>query len=162
MKFTHNPLKTCKLRTAGLYSVKGAMFGLTRKNKDGSIRAHQGIDLATDEGYRLYAVENSEVVAISKGSNGYGFTVTLKLNCVEKPELHNKFAFYAHCDRIDVQVGDHVKAGDQIALSGDTGNAKGMATVSKGGHLHFELRTKQVCGLGLKNRLDPLPFIELI
>jgi murein DD-endopeptidase MepM/ murein hydrolase activator NlpD len=162
MKFTHNPLKTCKLRTAGLYSVKGAMFGLTRKNKDGSIRAHQGIDLATDEGYRLYAVENSEVVAISKGSNGYGFTVTLKLNCIGKPELHNKFAFYAHCDRIDVQVGDHVKAGDQIALSGDTGNAKGMTTVSKGGHLHFELRTKQVCGLGLKNRLDPLPFIELI
>jgi len=162
MKFTHNPLKTCKLRTAGLRSVNGAMFGLTRRNPDGSVRAHGGIDLATDEGYRLYAVENGEIVAIAKGSSGYGFTVTLKLNCIGKPELHNKFAFYAHCDRIDVQVGDHVKAGDQIALSGDTGNAKGMETIAKGGHLHFELRTKQVCGLGLKNRLDPLPFIELI
>jgi murein DD-endopeptidase MepM/ murein hydrolase activator NlpD len=162
MKFTHNPLKTCKLRTAGLYSVKGAMFGLTRKNKDGSIRAHQGIDLATDEGYRLYAVENSEVVGIAKGLNGYGYTVTLKLNCIDKPELHNKFAFYAHLDRVDVVVGQIITVGYIIGLSGDTGNAKGMTSVDKGGHLHFELRTKQVCGLGLKNRLDPLPFIELI
>lgn len=161
MKFTHKPLKTCKLRTAGLYSVKGAMFGLTRKNKDGSIRAHQGVDLATDEGYRLYAVENGEIVATAKGTDGYGFTVTLKMNCVNKPELHNKFVFYAHLDRIDVVVGQIVEAGHVVGLSGDTGNAKGMETISKGGHLHFELRTKQICGLGLKNRLDPLPFIEL-
>lgn len=161
MKFTHKPLKTCKLRTAGLYSSKGATFGMVRKNKDGSPRAHQGVDLATDEGYRLYAVEDGEIVATAKGTNDYGFIVTLKMNCVEKIDIHNKFVFYAHLDRIDVKVGDHVKAGDQIGLSGDTGNAKGMETISKGGHLHFEIRTKQICGLGLKNRLDPLPFIEL-
>lgn len=161
MKFTHKPLKTCKLRTAGLYSVKGAMFGMTRKNKNGSPRAHQGIDLATDEGYRLYAVENGEIVGINKGKDGYGFTITLKINRPEDQSLHNKFAFYAHCDRIDVNIGDKVKAGDQIALSGDTGNASGMTTVSKGGHLHFELREKAVCGLGLKGRVDPLSFIEL-
>ncbi len=161
MKFTFNPLKTCKLRTAGLYSVKGATFGMVRKNNDGTPRAHQGVDLATDENYRLYAVEDGEIVGVNKGKDGYGFTITLKINKPSETALHNKFAFYAHCDRIDVTVGQKVKAGTQIALSGDTGNAKGMTTVSKGGHLHFELRDKAVCGLGLKNRFDPLPFIEL-
>lgn len=161
MKFTFNPLKTCKLRTAGLYSIKGATFGMVRKNKDGSPRAHQGIDLATDEGFRLYAVEDGEIVGVNKGTDGYGFTITLKINKPTVIDLHNKFAFYAHCNRIDVTVGQKVKAGTQIALSGDTGNAKGMNTISKGGHLHFELRDNAVCGLGLKNRFDPLPFIEL-
>jgi len=65
MKFSFNPLKTCKLRTAGLNSVKGATFGMVRKNPDGTPRAHQGIDLATDEGYRLYSVEDGEIVGVN-------------------------------------------------------------------------------------------------
>jgi len=143
-----------------LISVKGAMFGLTRTNPDGSQRAHQGIDLETPEGYRCYAVEDSKVVATSVGTDGYGFTVTLQL-LTSKPGLKGKFAFYAHLDRIDVKPGQELKAGDVIGLSGDTGNAKNMTTIEKGGHLHFELRSKQICGKGLANRIDPLPFISL-
>ena len=158
-KFTHNPLKTCKLRTHGLASVKGAMFGMTRKNPNGTPRAHQGIDLATPEGYRVYAVENGTIVGTNQAFDGYGFTITLKLETTD--ELNGKFAFYSHCDRVDVKVGQKVKAGEQIGLSGDTGNAKGMTTIEKGGHLHFELRTKQSLGKGLEGRLDPLPYITL-
>lgn len=160
-KFTFNPLKTCKLRTAGLASVKGAMFGMTRKNRDGSPRPHQGIDLATDEEYRLYAVENAEVVDVDKGLDGYGWTVTIKLNCPDKPSLHNKYAFYAHLDRIDVKEKAIIKAGTVLGLSGDTGNAKGMSTIARGGHLHFEMRDKPFLGLGLRGRFDPLPFINI-
>lgn len=157
-KFSKMPLKTNVLRTKGLASVQGAMFGMTR---NGGTRAHQGIDLATDEGYRVYAVEDAKVVAIATGTDAYGFIVNLKLDCPTKKELHNRFAFYAHLDRIDVKVGQVVKAGKQIGLSGDTGNAKGMTSVEKGGHLHFEIRTRQVTGKGLANRIDPLPFINL-
>lgn len=160
-KFTHNPLKTCILRTAGLRSVLGAMFGMTRVNPDGSQRAHQGVDLATDKGYRVYAVENCKVVAVSQELKGYGFTVTLENDCPHKPELHGNFPFYSHLSRIDVKVGQVLKAGRQIGLSGDTGNAKGMTTKAKGGHLHFELRTSRRPGLGLAGRIDPLPFITL-
>ena len=160
MKFTYNPLKTCKFRIHGLASIKGAKFGMTRKHANGNPRPHQGIDLATPEGYRVYAVENGEIVSTSKGLDGYGFTVTLKLDCKHKPELHIKFAFYAHLDRVDVRVGQDVKAGEQLGLSGDTGNAKGMSTEVKGGHLHFELRTIQKPGLGLMGRFDPEPFVN--
>lgn len=157
MKFTHNPLKNCKLRTAGLASVNGARFGMTR---NGGKRAHQGIDLASDEGYRTYAVEDGEIVGINKGFDNYGFTISMRINNPLKPELNGKFAFYAHLDRIDVQIGQLVKAGTQIGLTGDTGNAKGMTTENKGGHLHFEIRTIQNPGLGLGGRINPEPFIK--
>ena len=160
MKFTHNPLKTCVLRTAGLSTVNGARFGMTRKYPNGKPRPHQGIDLATDEGYRVYAVEYGEIVSIAKGLDGYGFTVSLKINNKDNPELNGKFAFYAHLDRIDVKVGDKVNYGCVIGLSGDTGNATGMKTVAKGGHLHFEIRTIQSPGLGLGGRIDPEPYIK--
>ncbi len=160
-KFKTNPLANCKLRTAGLKSKKGAMFGMTRTNPNGTPRPHQGIDLASDIGYRCYAVENSTVVSISMGKDGYGYTVTLKLDCPEKKELHNKFVFYAHLKLVDVSIGQKLEAGYVIGLTGDTGNAKGMTTIAKGGHLHFELRNQQICGKGLTGRIDPLPFIKL-
>lgn len=160
VKFTYNPLKTCKFRIHGLASVKGAKFGMTRKHSNGLPRPHQGIDLATPESYRCYAVEDGEIVCADKGKNGYGYVVTLKMDCRHKPELHNKYAFYAHLDRIDVTVGQVVNAGQQIGLSGDTGNARGMTTVEKGGHLHFEVRIEPRPGLGLGGRLDPEQFID--
>lgn len=161
IKFSVQPLYRAVLRTAGLSSVKAAMFGMVRKNPDGSPRAHQGIDLAIDNGYRVYAVENGKIVAVDRGLDGYGYTITLKLDCPNKIELHGKFAFYAHLKDIEVRVGQKVEAGYVLGLTGDTGNAEGMTTISKGGHLHFEIRTQQVCGKGLTGRIDPLPFIEL-
>lgn len=157
IKFTNNPLKNCKLRTAGLSSVNGARFGMTR---NGGKRAHQGIDLASDEGYRVYAVEDGEIVGINKGADNYGFVVSLRINNLSKPELNGKFAFYAHLDRIDVKIGQLVKAGTPLGLTGDTGNANGMTKETNGGHLHFELRTIQNPGLGLKGRVNPESFIK--
>lgn len=156
MKFTHNPVKHPKLRTAGLASIEGAKFGMTR---NGGKRAHQGIDLALDKGFRCYAVENGKIVTTSLEWGGHGMIVILQMNCPEKPDLHNKFAFYSHLSKISVKIGQEVKAGAIIGLSGDSGNAKGMDTVSKGGHLHFEIRTERNAGLGLINRIDPLPFV---
>jgi len=156
-KFTHQPVKFPKLRTHGLASVKGAMFGMTRNN---GTRAHQGVDLALNKGFRCYAVENSTVVTTSQEFGGHGFVVIIQMNCPDKKELHGLFAFYSHLSRIDVRVGQVIKAGHQVGLSGDTGNAKGMTTVERGGHLHFEIRTKRIAGVGLQNRLDPLPFIN--
>ena len=158
-KFTHQPVKNPKLRTHGLASVRGAMFGMTRNNGK---RAHQGVDLALDKGYRCYAVENGTVVTTSTEFGGHGFVVILQMNCPDKPQLHGLFAFYSHLSRIDVKVGQTIKAGHQIGLSGDTGNAKGMDTIEKGGHLHFEIRTQRIAGIGLQNRIDPLPFIILM
>ena len=159
MKFTHQPVKYPKLRTHGLASARGAMFGMTR---NGGTRAHQGVDLALDKGFRCYAVENGTIVTTSTEFGGHGFVVIIQLNCPDKLQLHNRFAFYSHLSRIDVKVGQKIKAGEQIGLSGDTGNAKGMTTIEKGGHLHFEIRRQRIAGIGLQNRIDARRFINLV
>ena len=149
------PLKICKLRTAGLASVNSAKFGLVRKNADGTKRAHQGIDLQANKGDWVLAVGDGQVVGVNLGLDGYGFTITIKL------DGSGLFAFYAHLSEVAIKVGDKVTTGQVIAKTGSTGNAKGMDTIAKGGHLHFEVRMTQSVGLGLFGRLDPLKFVEL-
>lgn len=158
--FTKQPLGIKqKIRKAGLASAKSATFGMVR---NGGKRAHQGVDLAVDKGYRVYAVESGSVVGVNQHDDGsYGLTVTLKLDCSSKPELHGKFAFYAHLSSVRVKAGQQVAHGAILGLTGDTGNARGMDSIPRGGHLHFELRTAQRVGLGLTGRVDPLPFLEL-
>ena len=142
VKFKRQPLKQGynRLRTAGLGSKKSA--------------THQGVDLAVDNGYRCYAVDDGIVVNVSRGLDGYGWTITIKLHS-------GLYAFYAHLSDIRVKLNQKVKAGEIIALSGSTGNAKGMTTVSKGAHLHFEVRTAMLVGLGLIGRLNPLDYFDL-
>lgn len=152
-----NPLAVCKLRTAGLASVNSAKFGMVRKNADGTLRAHQGIDLQADKGTLAYAIADGVIVGVNLGLDGYGYTATLKF----EHEGSTLFAFYAHLSEIAVKVGETVNAGQWIGKTGSTGNAKGMETIAKGSHLHLEIRTKQNCGLGLSGRIDPLYFVEL-
>lgn len=152
----NKPLHTCKLRIAGLASVNSAKFGMVRKNADGTPRAHQGVDLQANKGVAVYAVGDGVITGVNLGLDGYGYTITLKLD-----NEASLFAFYAHLSEVLVHAGVKVKAGEWIAKTGSTGNAKGMDTIAKGGHLHFEVRTQQNVGLGLKGRLDPLSYIEL-
>jgi murein DD-endopeptidase MepM/ murein hydrolase activator NlpD len=159
-KFTSKPINIeLKLRTAGLASVRSAMFGMVR---NGGTRAHQGIDIAVEPNFRIRAVENGRVVtAVNTDNSDHGLHVCLQLDCPHKPALHGLFAFYSHLSRVDVKVGQQVKAGDILGLTGHSGNASTMRTVATGAHLHFELRTTRLAGLGLANRVDPLQFIDL-
>lgn len=52
---------------------------------------------------------------------------------------------YAHNDRLLVKVGEQIAAGEQIALSGNTGNTTGP-------HLHFEIRLNGKV-------IDPLKYL---
>lgn len=157
MTTTLQPLPHCVLRTAGLSSANSAKFGPVRRNPDGSVRNHQGVDLAADVGTDVLAVSDGVIERTEIGANGYGWTITLKTTL----DGQRLYAFYAHLSKIKVFKGDKVAAGQVIGLTGATGNAKGLASIEKGGHLHFELRTEVAPGLGLTGRIDPLPYIEL-
>jgi murein DD-endopeptidase MepM/ murein hydrolase activator NlpD len=151
------PLNYLILRTEKLASAKSATFGMVRRNADGTPRPHQGVDFAAPPNTKVLAVADGVIAGINVGLTGYGYTITLKFN-QNGIEL---FAFYAHLGRVLCKVGDAVTKGAVIAKTGSTGNANGMDTIGKGSHLHFELRTQQIVGLGLKGRIDPLKFIEL-
>ncbi len=90
-------------------------------------RMHRGVDLGYPVGTPVAAAWDG-IVRISKGSNtgGYGNLVVIR-------HFNGLETYYAHLSRRLVNPGQIVKAGDIIALGGNTGR-------SYGAHLHFEIR----------------------
>lgn len=122
-------------------------FGMVRTNADGSKRAHQGWDFFAPVGTQVHAVAAGKVVyAADRGDFG--------LLVVVQHAKAGVFSAYAHLSRIDVTLGASVGLGDQIGRSGCTGNAEGMTGPDQ--HLHFEIRTEAMPGLGLAGRISPL------
>lgn len=64
---------------------------------------------------------------------------------------------YMHLNRIDVKIGDFVKAGTMIGLSGRTGNT---ASNTKAPHVHFEIRSGSNVGVtGFDKRVNPAFYV---
>ena len=88
-------------------------------------RQHTGVDLKTKAKDKIYAAFDGEVVFSGK-FHGYGNLVRIK-------HANGLETYYAHNSKNMVKVGQHVKAGQVIALVGQTGRATTP-------HLHFETR----------------------
>lgn len=116
--------------SAGRWSV-GAYFGDDRN--------HKGVDLSTDYGVPILAAQ-SGTVTLSQWYYGYG-------NCVIIDHGNGFTTLYGHASQLLVTPGQHVNAGDVIALVGSTGD-------STGNHLHFEISVNG-------SRIDPGPYIGL-
>jgi murein DD-endopeptidase MepM/ murein hydrolase activator NlpD len=93
-------------------------------------RPHSGIDIALKVGDPIHAAFDG-VVRLAKYNGGYG-------NCVVIRHYNNLETLYGHLSKINVKVGQEVKAGDVIGLGGNTGR-------STGPHLHFECRLMYAC-----------------
>lgn len=89
-------------------------------------RMHKGVDIALQVGDTVVAAIEGTVTRVSTDQKGYGIFV-----CLSHP--NGMETRYAHLSRPLVAQGMRVRAGDPIALGGNTGN-------STGPHLHFETR----------------------
>ncbi|MBC7268317.1 MAG: M23 family metallopeptidase [Streptomyces sp.] len=129
-----NPVSNYKLSAS--YAQAGGMWQST----------HSGQDYAVPSGTRVVAAHGGTVV--KAGGNGagdgpaYGNAVVIKHG-------NGTYSQYAHLSKINVKVGQVVKTGQRIALSGNTGN-------SSGPHLHFEIRTSPNYGTAI----DPARFLR--
>jgi len=107
---------------------------------------HSGQDFAVPSGTEVVAAHGGTVV--KAGGNGagdgpaYGNAIVIKHG-------NRTYSQYAHLSRIDVKVGQVVRTGQHIALSGNTGNTSGP-------HLHFEIRTTANYG----SAIDPVAFLR--
>lgn len=88
-------------------------------------RMHSGVDLKTKPSDPIYAAFDG-VVTMSQVYSGYG-------NCVVLRHANGLETLYSHNVKNLVKVGDQVKCGQKIALTGRTGRATTE-------HLHFEVR----------------------
>lgn len=97
-------------------------FGANESIRD---HTHKGLDIAASAGTPIKAVADGTVIRAG-WSSGYG-------NLVVIDHGNGVTTYYGHCSRLYVSKGTSVKAGDNIAAVGSTGN-------STGNHLHFEIR----------------------
>ncbi|MBG0850967.1 peptidoglycan DD-metalloendopeptidase family protein [Streptomyces spinoverrucosus] len=137
--------QTADAGTAGGFSapVDGAAVG-TAYRVAGSMWSsgyHTGVDFAAPSGTPLKAVGAGTVVSAG-WAGAYGNQVVIKL-------ADGYYAQYAHLSSLSVSSGQTVSAGQQIGLSGSTGN-------STGPHLHFEIRTTPDYG----SDIDPVAYLR--
>ncbi|MFF8321851.1 M23 family metallopeptidase [Streptomyces bobili] len=129
-----DPVKKYKLTAS--FAQAGNMWNST----------HSGQDYAVATGTKVLAAHGGKVV--KAGGNGagdgpaYGNAVVIK-------HANGVYSQYAHLSKINVKIGQIVKTGQRIALSGSTGN-------SSGPHLHFEIRTTANYG----SAIDPVKFLR--
>ena len=90
---------------------------------------HEGVDFVVPEGTSVLAAANG-IVVYADYHEQYG-------NMIEIDHGNEIVTRYAHASRLQVKVGQVVRRGQEIALSGSTGR-------STGNHLHFEVRYKGI------------------
>ncbi|WFB07023.1 M23 family metallopeptidase [Streptomyces sp. LX-29] len=103
--------------------------------------SHTGVDFHAASGTSVRAVGSGTVVEAGWGG-AYGNNVVIKMN-------DGTYTQYGHLSSLSVSVGQTVTPGQQIGLSGSTGN-------SSGPHLHFEARTTAEYG----SDIDPVSYLR--
>ncbi|MEV8030896.1 M23 family metallopeptidase [Streptomyces sp. NPDC002742] len=103
--------------------------------------SHTGVDFHAAYGTSVHAVGSGTIVTTGWGG-AYGNQVVIKMH-------DGTYTMYGHLSSIGVSVGQTVTPGQQIGLSGDTGNTTGP-------HLHFEARTTAEYG----SDIDPVAYLR--
>ncbi|MFJ2604329.1 M23 family metallopeptidase [Streptomyces sp. NPDC091279] len=103
--------------------------------------SHTGVDFHAASGTSVHAVGSGTVVETGWGG-AYGNQIVIKMN-------DGTYTQYGHLSSIGVSAGQTVTPGQQIGLSGATGNVTGP-------HLHFEARTSPEYG----SDIDPVAYLR--
>ncbi|MEU1529984.1 LysM peptidoglycan-binding domain-containing M23 family metallopeptidase [Streptomyces fagopyri] len=114
------------------YKVPGSMW---------SSGYHTGVDFVVPTGTTVRSVAAGTVVSAGWGG-AYGNQVVVQ-------HADGRYSQYAHMSALSVSAGQAVTEGQQVGLSGATGNVTGP-------HLHFEIRTTPDYG----SDLDPVAYLR--
>ena len=113
-------------------------FGRRSRPTKGASTNHKGVDWATPTGTPVYA-SCGGTVAKAGWCSGDGYVVYIN-------HIDGRQTRYGHLSKVLVSVGQSVKQGERIALSGNTG-------ISSGPHLHFEMLING-------SQVNPLPYLD--
>ncbi|MFO7446507.1 MAG: M23 family metallopeptidase [Ignavibacteriaceae bacterium] len=109
-------------------------------------RMHEGIDIITDIGTKVFAAGKG-IVEFVGYRGGYGLAV----------EIDHGFGYktiYAHLSKASVKQGQKVSRGDYIAKTGNSG-------LSSGPHLHYEVQHNGVKENPTEFFFDDMGFFEI-
>lgn len=120
-----------------VFPAPSPVEGVVTRGLDARI-GHWGIDIAAPEGSLVGAIADGFVVFADWTQEG-GYTIVLQ-------HARNFLSVYKHNQRLLRRLGERVRAGETIALSGRSG------MITTGPHLHLELWHEGI-------PLDPLPYL---
>jgi murein DD-endopeptidase MepM/ murein hydrolase activator NlpD len=129
------------LSTPTGWPVQGVIssgFGLREHPVSGEVARHTGIDIRIPMGSAVKATAFG-IVSFSGWTSGSGYIVVLEHG-------HGFSTAYAHNKENIVTVGQKVRKGEQIALSGSSG-------VSTGPHVHYEVWKDE-------KQVDPISYLK--
>lgn len=116
---------------------------LWKKYTDFGVLGHDGLDFDLPSGTEVLAVDDGEVARAGDGD--YGITVVLTHEWGK--------SYYGHLSEVKVEIGQKVKAGDIVGLSGMTGLASGP-------HLHFGVKANNNDpDNGYYGKVNPIPYL---
>lgn len=125
-------------------------FGMRKDPMDHSRdQMHKGIDIRANHVPLKATEDGGRVIAVCKDPNtSGGRSVTIEYNREDGSRMR---VFCCHLETVDVKVGDVVSAGQQLGITGNTGQR------TTGPHLH--LGVKQVSGDGTVRDIDPVSYL---
>lgn len=101
--------------------------------------SHKGLDIKLNKGDTIRAAFDGVVRYAKYNRGGFGNLIIIR-------HYNGLETYYGHLSKIKVKVNEVVKSGDLVGLGGSTGR-------SRGPHLHFEVRYKDI-------PLDPMRMID--
>ena len=127
--------------TLVILTSSGRLFNLPVYGRlfRGFTYSHKGLDIKLNKGDTVKAAFDGVVRYAKYNRGGFGNLVIIR-------HYNGLETYYGHNSKLMVKVNEIVKAGDHIALGGSTGR-------SRGPHLHFEVRYKDI-------PLDPMRMID--
>jgi murein DD-endopeptidase MepM/ murein hydrolase activator NlpD len=132
------------LHKEAVRAYQSSGFGARLDPITGAESTHAGVDVAAPEGASVRAAFGGTVVR-AEPAGGYG-------NLVVIDHGDGTETRYAHLSKIRAQVGQRVRAGDDLGAVGHTGRATGA-------HLHIELRQSGVA-IDPHSLIDPLKLVR--
>jgi murein DD-endopeptidase MepM/ murein hydrolase activator NlpD len=135
-------LQAISARAKGFAPVAGGFISTAYKQPGPWVAGyHTGVDFAVPTGTSVKAITSGTVVS-AKPDGAYGNAVVIQHD-------DGCYSLYAHLSKTLVGPGDKTKAGQEIGLSGNTGN-------STGPHLHLEVRTSN----SYDAHIDPIAYLR--
>jgi len=123
-KAAHIPAIPPMSTAPGTYQLSSP-FGYRSDPINGTSKMHNGMDFSCDPGNPIYATGDGTVILVESDFYGYG-------NHIEVDHGFGYVSRYSHLSDMFAYVGQKVRRGDCIALSGKSGRVTGP-------HLHYEV-----------------------
>ena len=123
-KAAHIPAIPPMSTAPGTYQLSSP-FGYRNDPINGTSKMHTGVDFSCDPGNPIYATGDGTVIVVESDFYGYG-------NHIEVDHGFGYVSRYSHLSDMFAYVGQKVRRGDCIALSGKSGRVTGP-------HLHYEV-----------------------